>query len=139
MKRLLVVPAILFASLLHPQASQAQVPNPFSSSVDVLNGAIGVDTSLDTPGGIISKYLPYVYVIAGLILLFMFITGGFEMLTAVSNPDKAEAGKKRITTALGGFLLLFAVYWIYQAVEVILGLDLLSSGGIGGGGGGSGF
>ena len=97
----------------------------FSQIAFSLNRNIGLDINLNEPGGILTALLPYVYIIAGLILLFMLITGGFQMLTAVSNPDQASAGKKRLTTAIGGFLLLFAVYWIFEAVQYILGLSLL--------------
>lgn len=82
-------------------------------------------TDLSTPGGIISRLLDFAFPLAGLILFVMLVWGGFEMVYGANNTSKAiEAGKNRITTALIGFILLFASYWIMQLVEVILGITI---------------
>ena len=57
----------------------------------------------------------------------MLISGGFTMLTAVGNPEAADAGKQRISAALLGFLLLFISYWIIQILEIVLGINILGS------------
>lgn len=98
----------------------------FSDSAPSYNEAIGLtDSSMYSLGGIISKTLPYMLSIGGLVLLVMLISGGFTMMTAVSDPKAAEAGKQRITTALIGFFLLFATYWIFQLLEIVLGITIL--------------
>lgn len=74
-------------------------------------------------GGIISLVIPYLFVIAGLILLFFLIAGGLQMMTS-ANDDKAVASARaKITSALTGFLLLFCSYWIFRLVLKVLGLE----------------
>jgi hypothetical protein len=56
----------------------------------------------------------------------MILISGFQYLTAVGNPDKAEAAKQRLTTAVVGFLIVFAAYWLAQALQIILGIPLVN-------------
>jgi len=72
---------------------------------------------------IVSLLLPYIFVIAGLLLLFSIISGGFSMMTAGDNVDGAKKAKLKITSALIGFVILFAAFWIMQIIEVMLGVD----------------
>ena len=76
-------------------------------------------------GDVFSALLPYVYVIAGIILLVMLIMGGLELMTAAGNPDKMKAGYGKITNALIGFLIIFVSYFIVQLLEMILGIKIL--------------
>ena len=73
---------------------------------------------------IFSIVLKYVYVIAGLILLFHLISGGFQMMTGASEEKKITEAKSKITNALVGFLILFLSYWVVQIVEYILGIQI---------------
>jgi len=82
-----------------------------------------------TVGDIFSAILPYIYVISGLILLFMLIAGGLGLMTAAGDPKKMEASQGRITAALIGFLIVFISYFVVQLVEVMLNVDLLGGGG----------
>ena len=75
-------------------------------------------------GGIISLILPYLFVIAGLLLLFYLIYGGFHMMTAANDEKGLVEAKGKITNALVGFLLLFVSYWIVQIMEYILGIQI---------------
>lgn len=76
-------------------------------------------------GTVITKLLPYVYAIAGLILLVLLILGGFQLMTSGGNPDKVKAGRGRITAALIGFFIIFMAWFIVKAVEYILGVSVL--------------
>lgn len=96
-----------------------------SSVLSLVNRSIGLSAGFTTPRGIISILLPPILVIAGLILLFQLISGGFQIMTAVQDPGQADAGKQRITAAVGGFLLLFAAYWIAQILQVVFGITIL--------------
>lgn len=83
---------------------------------------------LSTPGGIISRFLrDYAFPLAGLILFVMLIWGGFEMLSGAATQDSIKAGKQRISAALIGFLILFAVYWIARILELMFGVVILGS------------
>lgn len=90
----------------------------------VKNAAISSNTNFVS--NLFTVVLPYVFIIAGLGLFVMLLAGGFQVMTAVQNPEGAEAGKKRITAAFIGFFILFASYWIVQALEIIFGITILS-------------
>ena len=73
---------------------------------------------------ILSDVLKYIYVFAGLLLLFYLIYGGFHMMTAANDEKGLVEAKGKITNALVGFLILFLAYWIVQIVEYILGIQI---------------
>ena len=60
-------------------------------------------------------------VIAGIILLFMIIASGYTLLTSAGNPEAIAKGKSRLTAALIGFIIVFAAFWIFQIIELLLG------------------
>ena len=78
-----------------------------------------------TPGGIISEVLKYAFPIAGTILFLMLIFAGVKMLTGATNSKNMDEGKQIIGTAIAGFIILFASYWIIQLIEVIFGIKIL--------------
>ena len=90
----------------------------FSQFAGGYNSAIGLNSDLTTIGGLVSARLPGLSIVGGSILLGMLIYGGFQMLTAAGNPDKAAAGQKILTTAIAGFFILFVGYWIGQILQI---------------------
>lgn len=73
---------------------------------------------------IITIALPLVFGIAGLFLFLYLLWGGFDYLTSMGDPKKAEAGKNKITNAIIGFVIIFASYWIVQLVDYIFKLGI---------------
>jgi len=82
-------------------------------------------TSAPNVGEIVDTILPYLFVVAGLILLVMLIYGGFHMMIAANDQKGLQEARGKITNALVGFLLLFISYWLVQIMGVIFGVDLL--------------
>jgi hypothetical protein len=78
---------------------------------------------LTSPGGIITAGWPYLFAIAGLILFAMLTWGALEIQFGAADTKSAESGKKRITNAVIGFVLLFSVFWLGQIVQQIFGLN----------------
>jgi len=76
-----------------------------------------------SPGALVSWAFPYLFSFAGLILFVMLIWGAMEIFLAAGNSKLADSGKKRITAAFIGFLLLFASFWIGQIIQAIFGID----------------
>lgn len=74
-------------------------------------------------GGIVALFIRIAFIIAGLILLFYFILGGIGMISSAgqNDPQKAEQAKKTITSALIGFIVVFASYWIVKLLGQLLG------------------
>lgn len=79
--------------------------------------------NLNGVGGLVSLFLNISFVVAGVILLFFFILGGIGMISSAgqSDPQKAEQAKKTVTSALIGFIIVFASYWIVQLIGQLTG------------------
>ena len=78
-----------------------------------------------TPANIINNLIPIIFVLAGIILLFMLIAGGFTIFTSAGNPEKIKKGTANITSAIIGILVIFAAYWIIELLQITLGIKLL--------------
>lgn len=76
-------------------------------------------------GDIFSNLLPYVFVIAGLILFFLIVSNGLKLLTSVGNPKTIEEAKQGLTAALVGFLLVMVSYWLIQMAQFIFHINIL--------------
>ena len=64
---------------------------------------------------------------AGIILFLYLIFGGFTIATAAGSPENADKGKKAITNAIMGFVIIFASYWIIQIIQVLTGIPILNA------------
>ncbi len=84
-------------------------------------------TEISGIGTLVSIIVNTAFVLAGIILLFFFIFGGISMIAGAGkdNPDQAAKGKQAITSALLGFIVVFASYWIVQLIELITGIIIL--------------
>jgi hypothetical protein len=80
-----------------------------------------------TLGGVVTAVLPYIFAAAGIALLLMIISGGFELLTSAGDPKKLDSGKQRLTNAVIGFIIIFVAYWLTQLAGIMLGLSTISS------------
>lgn len=81
---------------------------------------------LNSIGGLISTILPNVFVVAGLIIFFFILLGGFTMITNAGNPEKQKEGGQMLTGAVIGFAIIFGAYWLVQLIGLILGIDILN-------------
>ena len=83
------------------------------------------------PGGgikdFVSVILSNAVALAGIILLFLFVFGGISIIIGAGqgNPETAARGRKAITSAVIGFLLIFTAYWIVQIIQTITGVPIL--------------
>lgn len=77
-----------------------------------------------TLSSLITIALPLIFGIAGLFLFLYLLWGGFDYLTSMGDPKKAEGGKNKITNALIGFVIIFASYWIVQLVDYVFKLGI---------------
>lgn len=78
-------------------------------------------------GKLVSLILSNAIVIAGVILLFLFVAGGIGMIAGAGsdNPEQLANGRKAITAAIIGFIIVFAAYWIVQLVQALTGVKIL--------------
>ena len=73
-------------------------------------------------GKVINKAVPFVFAFAGLGLLLMLLSAGFDYLTSAGDEKKLETAKQRLTYALVGFLIIFTAFWLVQIAAKIFGL-----------------
>ncbi|OGD62295.1 hypothetical protein A2160_00695 [Candidatus Beckwithbacteria bacterium RBG_13_42_9] len=86
--------------------------------------SIGTKTGYSSIGAFVSTILPNVYIVAGIILFFLFILGGFSIITSSGDPEKTKQGQQTLMAAIVGFVLVFASYWIIQIIEVLTGVKI---------------
>lgn len=96
----------------------------------IVNPTGGIENAgqFSTPGALISILLKNIYVLAGIMLFVLLIVGGISMISSAGGGDakKTAQGQKAITSAVIGFLLIFASYWIIQIIQYITGLEILN-------------
>lgn len=102
----------------------------YLTATEIGNEFLGPSTKLTDPANIsvfVSAIITGTISIAGVILLFILIMGGFGMIAGAGNdnPEQIEKGKKAATSALIGFIVVFSSYWIVKLIETITGLDLI--------------
>jgi hypothetical protein len=78
-------------------------------------------------GKLISIIVSNAIMVAGIILLFLFVGGGITMIAGAGsdNPDQAAKGKQAVTSAVIGFVIIFAAYWLVQLIGKITGINIL--------------
>lgn len=84
-------------------------------------------TGVQSVTHIVTIFLNLAFVLAGVILLFFFILGGIGMISSAgqSDPQKTEQAKKTVTSALIGFIIVFASYWIVKLIGQLTNVPIL--------------
>jgi hypothetical protein len=80
-----------------------------------------------TLGDLVSTILSSALALASIILLFLLIIGGIGIMAGAGtdNPERVAKGKQAATTAVIGFIIIFAAYWIVQIIEALTGVKIL--------------
>ena len=98
-------------------------PTPSSPPVaDCIPTAIGC-IDVKSPEGFVNSILTLAIGLAGGIAMLLIIFGGIQILTSAGNPDKIQAGKELITSAIAGLILIVFSVFILRIIGVeILGI-----------------
>lgn len=70
---------------------------------------------------IVNRVLQAVLIIAGLIALAYLLYGGFAYITAGGDEEKAGSGRKAITNAIIGIIIIIAAFAILRFVVARVG------------------
>jgi len=81
-----------------------------------------LDSSVDSLGEIITQSLSFIMPMAGIVLLFVLISGGYDYMMSQGNPDKIKSGQAKITSGIVGFILLILSFLIVRLIALIFGL-----------------
>lgn len=73
-------------------------------------------------GYILSAAIPWIFTIAGMLLLIYLIFGGLQLMLSRGDPKASGAAKAHLTNAFVGFIIIFIAYWVTQLVGSIFGL-----------------
>lgn len=92
--------------------------------------ATSVGTNYSSIASFLNLLIPIIFILAGLIFLFLLIGGGFSIVASGGNAKSVESGKNQIMSAIIGFLVIFAAYWIIQIIEKFTGVPILSGSGL---------
>ena len=77
---------------------------------------------------IISVIIKNLYVLVGIILLIMIFVGGIGMILNAGNAEAAKKSNQTLTSAIVGFAILIAAYWLVRIIETAFGLTILNPG-----------
>lgn len=75
--------------------------------------------------GVFATILGLAVQLAGIVLFFVFLFGGFRYLTSGSDPGKVEAAKKTLTYAILGMVLFALAYLILVIIANFTGAGYL--------------
>ena len=81
-----------------------------------------LDSSVDSLGKIITKVLGFIMPLAGIVLLFVLISGGYDYMMSQGNAEKVKSAQGKITSGIIGFVLLIASFLIVRVIAMIFGL-----------------
>ena len=79
-------------------------------------------TAIQTPADVVNQVMPFAYGLSLVILLFVFIWGGFDLILSRGAPEKIKTAKAKITSGMIGVILLAVAYLIVQVASRIFGL-----------------
>lgn len=94
---------------------------PLSDKI-ILKDGTPVKDVFNSTDDMVNLLVKVVFVGAGIILFIMVIVAGYGLISG-GGQDK-EKSKTTMTSAVIGFIIMFAAYWIMQIIQLLTGLDL---------------
>lgn len=81
-------------------------------------------------GSFLKPILGNIFIVAGVILFIFIVIGGIGIIKGASSgsDEDIKKGGKTISSAIFGFLIIFASYWIIRLIETITGIKIFESG-----------
>ena len=108
-------------------APAATGPSPFNGCIgNKINTAIGCIDVTDS-GGFVGELFRFGIGIAGGIALLLILFGGFQILASAGNPEKLNAGKELVGSAIAGLLMIIFSTFLLK----IIGVNMLCIPGFG--------
>lgn len=102
--------------------------SPVSSVIDAnkdLGSSVGVTNKVES---VISEVVGLVTIVGGIALLFYFIIGALNWISAAGDTGKIEKARQEMIQAVAGMVFLVAAYGLIGVVSTFLGLHILNPG-----------
>jgi ABC-type uncharacterized transport system permease subunit len=80
-----------------------------------------LDPSVKDLGSVINKLVSFLIPFAAVILVLIFMWGGYDFLMSQGSADKLKAAKAKITAGIIGFVLLILAYFITNLFASLFG------------------
>ncbi|SRR5690606_6870884 len=78
--------------------------------------------NINNLGDLINLLMNFLVPLAGIILFFVLIWGGYDVLLSRGEADRLQSGKNKITAGIIGIVLLVLSYLIVNIIGYIFGL-----------------
>lgn len=78
-------------------------------------------------GVFLSNVVKAIFVVSGLLLFLYLVFGGFKYMMAGGDEKAVMAAKNMLTNAGVGIAIVVAAWFITKVLEVVLGIDILST------------
>lgn len=125
LKKISIAALTLFSSVFFASTALAQAGLSKLKDVAGAAGVPGVGTSATLPS-IIGSLIQQALGMVGILLVVLIIYGGLMWMTAGGNDEKVAKGKKVLTNAVIGIVIIFGAYAI---TEFVLTSVLTAAGG----------
>lgn len=87
------------------------------SGIPIQGPLVGIDSL----GGLVNKLMVFIIPFSAIILFFILLWGGVDLMTSQGVPEKIKIGRGKIMAGLIGFILLVSSYLIVRLISVIFG------------------
>jgi len=75
-------------------------------------------------GKIISSSLRYIFATAGIILIFMIISSGYQVMMSRGEPKALQSAQSKLTTSIIGVVILFVSFWLAATIMKFFGINI---------------
>jgi hypothetical protein len=82
-------------------------------------------SQLSDVGTLVSILLSNAIVIAGILLIFIIVFSGINMISGSGDEQRVEHARQVLTAGVIGFILVVAAYFIVRLLESSLGFSIL--------------
>lgn len=77
---------------------------------------------IDNLGDLINKIVPFIMSLAGILLFFILMWGGYDYMMSQGEAGKVKSARAKITAGVVGFILLLLSYLMTKFLSYIFGV-----------------
>lgn len=104
-------------SVLAQRITNPLTPKLVPSGPDVAPGYLSL---------LVQRLITLTLIIAVIVFFFTFLAGGIQWIVSGGDKAKTEAARGKITNAVVGLILIFALWAILSLIETFFGLDIIT-------------